>query len=114
VRAAIVSEAPPKYDRKPVGSADDAFEEGIRSQLAMVPTMPATVIAERVGWTRRITVFTERVADLRPPYLPVDPASRTTYVVGDVAQCDLWFPPIQLPVGFGQVRRPAQLPVLTM
>jgi transposase len=59
-------------------------------------------------------VFKERVAELRPAYLPVDPASRTTYVAGDVAQCDLWFPPIELPVGFGQVRRPAQLPVLTM
>jgi hypothetical protein len=31
-----------------------------------------------------------------------------------IAQCDLWFPPIELPVGFGQVRKPAQLPVLTM
>jgi hypothetical protein len=26
----------------------------------------------------------------------------------------LWFPPIQLPVGFGQARKPTQLPVLTM
>ena len=40
--------------------------------------------------------------------------ARTTYVAGDIAQCDLWFPPIELPVGFGQTRRPAQLPVLTM
>lgn len=114
VRAAIASDAPPKYQRKPVGSAVDAFEAAIREQLALVPTMPATVIAERVGWPRGITVFKERVAELRPAYLPVDPASRTTYVAGDVAQCDLWFPPIELPVGFGQTRRPAQLPVLTM
>lgn len=114
VRAAIASDAPPKYQRKPVGSAVDAFEDAIREQLALVPTMPATVIAERVGWPRGITVFKERVAELRPAYLPVDPASRTTYVAGDVAQCDLWFPPIELPVGFGQTRRPAQLPVLTM
>jgi hypothetical protein len=28
--------------------------------------MPATVIAERVGWTRGITVFKERVAELPP------------------------------------------------
>jgi transposase len=92
----------------------DAFEDAIREQLTMVPTMPATVIAERVGWTRGITVFKERVAELRPAYLPADPSSRTTYVAGDIAQCDLWFPPIELPVGFGQVRRPVQLPVLTM
>jgi transposase len=114
VRTALASDGPPQYHRKPAGSAVDAFEDAIRAQLDLVPTMPATVIAERVGWTRGITVFKERVAELRPAYLPPDPASRTTYVAGEIAQCDVWFPPIELPVGFGQVRRPAQLPVLTM
>ena len=28
--------------------------------------MPATVIAERIGWDRSITVLRERVAELRP------------------------------------------------
>jgi transposase len=54
------------------------------------------------------------VAELRSVYLPPDPASRTAYVAGEIAQCDLWFPPIELPVGFGQTRKPALLPVLTM
>jgi len=76
--------------------------------------MPATVIAERIGWTRGITVLKERVAELRPVYLPPDPASRTSYEPGEIGQCDFWFPPIHLPVGFGQQRRPALLPVLTM
>jgi transposase len=114
VRAAVASDAPPKYERKPVGSAVDAFDDAIRQQLELVATMPATVIAERVGWTRGITVFKQRVAELRPAYLPPDPASRTSYVAGDIAQCDFWFPPIELPVGFGQTRHPTQLPVLTM
>jgi transposase len=114
VRAAIASDGPPRYERKPAASAVDAFEDAIRDQLLLVPTMPATVIAERVGWTRGITVLKERVAELRPAYLPPDPAGRTSYLAGDVAQCDLWFPPIELPVGFGQTRRPTQLPVLTM
>jgi transposase len=114
VRAAIVSEGPPKYDRRPAGSAVDAFEAAIREQLLVVPTMPATVIAERVGWTRGMTVFKDRVRELRPAYLPPDPCSRTSYVAGEIAQCDLWFPPIELPVGFGQERRATQLPVLTM
>jgi transposase len=92
----------------------DAFEGAIREQLLAVPTMPATVIAERVGWSGGITVFRARVAELRPAYLPVDPASRTAYEAGEIAQCDFWFPPVDLPVGFGQVRRPVQLPVLTM
>jgi len=92
----------------------DAFEDAIRAQLKDVPTMPATVIAERVGWTRGMTIFKERVRELRPAYLPPDPAGRTTYEAGDIAQCDLWFPPTTVPVGYGQRRAPMQLPVLTM
>ena len=60
--------------------------------------MPATVIAERIGWTRSIRALSARVAELRPVYLPPDPASRTAYAAGEIAQCDLWFPPIELPV----------------
>ena len=52
--------------------------------------------------------------ELRPLYLPPDPAGRTTYEPGEIAQCDFWFPDVTLPVGFGQTRPPKQLPVLTM
>ena len=114
VRAAVVSDAPPKYERKPAGSIVDAVEPRIRELLRAYPTMPATVIAERIGWTRSIRVLSGRVAELRLAYLPPDPASRTSYEPGEIAQCDLWFPPIRLPVGSGQARKPAQLPVLTM
>jgi transposase len=114
VYAALRSDAPPKYERMPVGSVVDEVEPRIRELLRAYPGMPATVIAERIGWTRSIRVLSGRVAELRPAYLPPDPASRTSYEPGEIAQCDLWFPPIQLPVGFGQVRKPAQLPVLTM
>lgn len=114
VRAAIASDGPPKYERSPVGSIVDEVEPRIRELLQSYPRMPATVIAERIGWERGLTVLKERVAELRPVYLPPDPAGRTSYVAGEIAQCDLWFPPIELPVGFGQVRRPALLPVLTM
>jgi len=114
VRAALASDGPPKYERKPAGSIVDGFEPRIRELLRAYPTMPATVIAERIGWDRSIRVLSARVAQLRPAYLPPDPASRTSYAAGEVAQNDLWFPPVRLPVGFGQVRRPVQLPVLTM
>jgi transposase len=114
VRSALASDAPPKYRRKPAGSAVDAFEPRVRELLAEFPAMPATVIAERVGWERGLTVLKDRVRELRPAYLPPDPASRTAYDPGEVAQCDFWFPPVQVPAGFGQERRPAQLPVLTM
>jgi transposase len=113
VRSALAADGPPRYVRAPVGSAVDAFEPRIREQLAAVPTMPATVIAERVGWTRGMTVFKERVAELRPAYLPPDPASRTTYGAGELAQFDFWFPDIELPVGHGQTRTAKRLPVMT-
>ena len=59
--------APPRYVRQPAGSAVDEFEPLIREQLLAVPTMPATVIAERVGWTRGMTVLKERVRELMKP-----------------------------------------------
>ena len=114
VRAAIASDVPPKYERTAAGSIVDEVEPRIRELLQAYPRMPATVIAERIGWTRGLTVFKERVAELRPAYLPPDPASRTSYVAGEIAQCDLWFPPIHAAGRVRTDRRPAQLPVLTM
>ena len=114
VRAALASDGPPRYERKPAGSCVDAAEPRIRELLRAYPAMPATVIAERIGWERGLTVLKDRIRELRPAYLPPDPASRTAYAAGEIAQNDLWFPPVQLPVGSGQVRRPVQLPVLTM
>lgn len=114
VRAALASDEPPRYERRAAGSIVDEAEPRIRELLAAFPTMPATVIAERVGWTRGSTVFSDRVRELRPVYLPPDPASRTCYPAGEIAQCDFWFPDIEVPVGCGQTRTAKQLPVLTM
>lgn len=104
----------PRYSRRPAVSIVDSVEPRIRELLAAFPTMPATVIAERVGWTRGKTVFADRVRQLRPVYLPPDPAGRTSYVAGEIGRCDFWFPDIRLPVGFGQIRTAVRLPVLTM
>lgn len=106
VKSALESNQQPKYERAPQGSIVDAVEPRIRELLQAYPTMPATVIAERIGWERSIRVLSARVAELRPVYLPPDPASRTTYVAGEIAQCDFWFPPIELPVGSGRPARP--------
>lgn len=57
----------------------------------------ATVIAERIGWTRGITILKERVAQLRPLYLPPKPYQRTDYEPGELAQWDLWQPPVDIP-----------------
>jgi transposase len=115
VKRALTADGSPRYERRVGGgSIVDAVEPRIRELLQVWPTMPATVIAERIGWTRGLTVLKDRVRELRPVYLPPDPASRTAYQAGEVAQCDLWFPAITLPVGFGQTRSATRLPVLVM
>lgn len=114
VKSALVSQGPPKYERAARGSIVDEVEPRIRELLRVYPQMPATVIAERIGWSRSIRVLSGRVAELRPVYLPPDPASRTAYAAGEIAQCDLWFPDVHIPVGFGQTRTATRLPVLTM
>src|SRR5215212_11404053 len=114
VRKALAADQPPAYRRRPRGSVVDAVEPRIRELLQTCPTMPATVVAERLEWRYSIRTLSTRVAELRPIYLPPDPASRTTYLAGEIAQCDFWFPPITVPVGFGQTRTATQLPVLTM
>jgi transposase len=103
VRNAVRSVQPPRYVRTGSGSIVDEVEPRIRALLKEFPQMPATVIAERIGWDRSLTVLKERVRLLRPVYAPADPASRTTYDPGEVGQCDLWFPPAPIPLGFGQV-----------
>jgi transposase len=114
VKDALACDEPPRYRRARKGSIVDEVEPRIRELLQAYPRMPATVIAERIGWDRSIRVLSARVAELRPVYLPPDPASRTRYVAGEIAQCDVWFPPIEVAVGFGQTRSAKQLPVLTM
>ena len=103
VRNGVRSVQPPRYVRAGSGSIVDEAEPRIRDLLKEFPQMPATVIAERIGWDRSLTVLKERVRLLRPVYAPQDPASRTTYDPGEVGQCDLWFPPAQIPLGYGQV-----------
>jgi hypothetical protein len=73
--------------------------------------MPATVLAERVGWTGSIRWFSENVKRLRPEHRPIDPADRITWAPGDAAQCDLWFPPRRIPLEDGTTKL---LPVLVI
>jgi transposase len=113
VKAAIKSDEPPRYERAARGSIVDQVEPRLHELLQLWPDMPATVIAERIGWTHSMTVLKDRVRELRPVYLPPDPASRTTYEPGELAQCDLWFPDTDIPLGAGQNGR-GKTPVITM
>jgi transposase len=89
VRAALRRDVPPKDERPKRGSLVDAVEPQIRELLVGPPTMPATVIAERIDWSHSITILKDRVRVLRPFYLPPDPSSRTSYELGHRMQCDL-------------------------
>ena len=109
VRTALRSTTPPTYTRTRRPSCVDAVEPRIRELLAEYPRMPTTVLAERLAWTRGITVFRARVAELRPLYVPPEPYQRTEYQPGELAQWDLWFPPVDIPVGLDVT---ARLPVL--
>jgi len=76
-------------------------EPRVRALLAEHPDLPATVIAERVGWTGSSSWVRDNVARLRPEHRRVDPADRLTWEAGDAAQCDLWFPPEKIPLENG-------------
>jgi hypothetical protein len=111
VDRAVASDRPPRYERKPTATAFTPFESRVRWILSEHPEMPATVIAERVGWTGSITWFRDNVRRLRPEHRRPDPADRLVWEPGDAAQCDLWFPPKRIPLEDGSS---ALLPVLVM
>jgi hypothetical protein len=108
---AVNSDAPPRYERKPGPRSFTEFEPRVRALLMDVPDMPATVLAERVGWTGSIRWFSENVKGLRVEHRPIDPADRLSWAAGDAAQCDLWFPPRKIPLEDGTARL---LPVLVI
>lgn len=108
---AVASQAPPKYERTTTESSFAVFEPRVRSLLEVSPDLPASVLAERVGWTGSESWFRENVARLRPEHRPVDPADRLTWEAGDAAQCDLWFPPRKIPLENGSS---TLLPVLVI
>lgn len=61
VRRALAADDPPRCQRPAKGSIVDEVEPQVRALLAEVPTMPATVIAERIGWNRSLTMRKDRV-----------------------------------------------------
>jgi transposase len=112
VAKALRSEAPPRYERAPaVTSGWAQVELAVRVLLGQFPTMPASVIAQRVGWTGGHSWFAENVARIRPEYAPLDPCDRLVHLPGEQVQCDLWFPGQLVPDHAGVLR---SFPVLVM
>lgn len=113
VAKAVAAAGPPVFRRGEVPSAFDDFEGEVRALLSQTPSMPATVIAERVGWAGSASWLRKRVALIRPEYAPADPADRIAYSPGDQAQCDLWFPPADIPLPDGVVASPPVLVIVS-
>ena len=108
---AVNSTSPPVYERKLAATSFTPFEARVRALLVETPSMPATVLAERVGWTGSIRWFRNNVKRLRPEQQRIDPADRIEWAAGDAAQCDLWFPPKKIPLEDGTSKL---LPVLVI
>ena len=64
VRAALTQEGPAEVSAAAGGGAD-AFEPRVPELLRVFPSMPSTVIAERIGWPYSIRTLSGRVAQLR-------------------------------------------------
>ncbi|MEV5336876.1 helix-turn-helix domain-containing protein [Streptomyces sp. NPDC052676] len=111
VYAALASDSPPRYERTATVTSLTPFEARVKELLRETPEMPATVLAERVGWTGSIRWFRDDVKGLRPEQRRIDPADRLVWEPGDAAQCDLWFPPRKIPL---EDRTAKLLPVLVI
>jgi transposase len=108
VTRALVAEAPPRYERAPVGSKLDPYREWICEQLKAEPTIQSQrlrELASDLGYTGGKSIFDEYVREVRPRYLLRRTFQRTVYRPGELAQCDLWEPREPVPVGYGQARR---------
>jgi transposase len=108
VRRALESANPPKYTRPPAPSKLDPFKDEVHRLLKDEPRLPAVRIRELLqplGYAGGETILKEHVREVRPFFLPARTYQRTVYLPGELAQCDLWEPRAELPVGFGQQRR---------
>jgi hypothetical protein len=85
VERALASDGRRSTSGQAVPTSFTPFEPAVRPLLAKTPYMPATMIAERVGWTGWITWFRDNFRQLRPDHRPVDPADRLIWLPGDAA-----------------------------
>lgn len=102
------SNEPPRYERRPVGSKLDAYRGSIQVMLGEDPKAPATVIIERLrreGYDGGITILKDYLKEVRPLFVQAKAFQRTSYLPGEIGQCDWWEPPLMVPVGKGASRQ---------
>lgn len=108
VRAAVRSDQPPSYERRPRPSKLDPFKEEIERLLRQDHRIPGTRIRELIeelGYEGAKTILDEHLREVRPRFVPRRTYQRTVYRPGEVCQFDLWEPRAEIPVDHGQTRR---------
>jgi hypothetical protein len=108
IRRAIRSADPPRYSRPRRPSKLDPFTDEVHRLLKDDPHVPAVRIRELLqplGYQGGETILKEHLREIRPLFDPPRTYQRTVYLPGELAQCDLWEPRCEIPVGYGQTRR---------
>ena len=99
---------PPRYSRRAVGSKVDPFKDWICEQLRADPGIESQRLREmasEIGYEGGKSIFDDYVRVVRPRFAVPRTFQRTVYRPGELAQCDLWEPREQIPVGYSQQRR---------
>jgi transposase len=108
ITRALAVGVPPRYERAPAGSKLDPYREWICEQLKAEPTIQSQRLRElatELGYDGGKSIFDDYVREVRPRFLVRRTFQRTLYRPGELAQCDLWEPREEVPVGYGQTRR---------
>jgi transposase len=108
IRRALRSADPPRYARPRRSSKLDDFKPEVHRLLKDDPRLPVVRMRELLaplGYAGGETILKEHVREVRPMFLAPRTYQRTVYLPGELAQCDLWEPRREIPVGFGQTRR---------
>jgi len=108
ITRALISEAPPKYERASTGSKLDPFKDWICEQLQADPSIQSLRLREmaiELGYEGGKSIFDDYVREVRPRFQVRRTFQRTIYRPGELVQCDLWEPREWIPVGHGQLRR---------
>ena len=99
VARALASDAPPRYERPAVVSKVDPFREWICGQLQADPSIPSLrlrEIATEMGFTGGNSIFDDYVREVRPRFEVRRTFQRTIDRPGELVQCDLWEPRVDL------------------
>ena len=108
ITRAVISDAPPRYERASAGSKLDPFKEWICEQLRADPSIQSLRLREMAsefGYEGGKSIFDDYVREVRPRFRVRRTFQRTIYRPGELVQCDLWEPRGLIPVGHGQLRR---------